>query len=170
MKVAIFCDSSTGNTGKLAKCIYDECKFLDVSLYKEFKDDMLEADLIFVGSYTRDMEPSEKTKSVLKKITGKKLFLFGTCSFDSGDKYYNKILKNFASYIPASNEVVDYFYCLGKMPYTNRLIFEAKLRKNPRDKDMAKRIANFDNCLKHPNFEDLIDLQIKVKMVLNDYS
>lgn len=168
MKAVIIYDSITGNTYKLAKCIYEELKNMDVKVYREYSDDILDADIVFVGSYTKNMNPSEKIKKIYKKITDKKIFIFGTCGYGYGEDYYSSILQNTASYIPGSNEVVDYFFCLGKMPYINRVTYEAKLKKNPRDDKSKKMIDIFDKALKHPDFSDLIDLQIKVKMALNE--
>lgn len=167
MKIAILCDSLTGNTLKLAKCIYDECEEYDVKFYRDYSSDFVNADLLFIGSYTKNMEPSEKIKKVYKSITDKKLFIFGTCGYNSSEEYYSEILKNTTSYVPGSNEIVDYFFCQGKMPYINRVTYEAKLKNDPKNKDLIYLIKNFDLALKHPNYSDLIDLQVKVKMLLN---
>lgn len=168
MKIGLLCDSITGNTLKLAKCIYEQCKDLNIKFYKDYSKEMMECDLLFIGSYTKNMEPSEKIKRIYKRITDKKIFIFGTCSYGFGEKYYSIILQNTATFIPGSNEIIDYFYCQGKMPYINRVTYEAKLKKEPKNKKVINMIENFDRALKHPNFSDLIDLQIKVKMVLNE--
>lgn len=171
MTIAIIYDSITGNTYKLAKCIYDEFKEQNVKknvkIYNDYSDEILNADIVFVGSYTKNMEPSDKIKKIYKNLTDKKIFIFGTCSYGFGEDYYSSILQKTAAYIPGSNEVLDYFYCQGKMPYSNRVLYETKLKKNKNDAKALEMIDNFDRSLKHPNFDDYIDLQIKIKMVLN---
>ena len=62
MKIVIFYDSKTGNTKKLADVIYEECHDLDVSIYDDYNDNVLSADLLFIGSWTFKGEPSYKMK------------------------------------------------------------------------------------------------------------
>lgn len=167
MKVAIFCDSVTGNTNKLAKCIYDTCEGHDVKVYKDFSLDMMDADIIFAGSYIKNREPSEKFKKVMRLIVDKKLFIFGTCSFGFGLNYYDLLYSNTKQYIPGSNKVMAYFYCPGKLPYSTRMKYETKLKRKPKDEEASEMLNVFDMVLKHPDENDLIDLELKVKMVLN---
>lgn len=170
MKIAVFCDSVTGNTYKLAKCIYDTCKDCDVYFFKDFDLEMVDADIVFLGSYVKDMEPSDKFKKVLRLIIDKDVFLYGTCSFDNDRDYYDIIYKNFLKYVPNSNRILGYFFCNGKLPYSYRMKYEARLRINPRDNVSKEKLENFDLVLKHPDYSDLMDLKLRVRMILDSLS
>lgn len=166
MKIAVFCDSVTGNTNKLAKCICNACKDHDVYFFKDFDLEMVDADIVFLGSFVKDMEPSEKFRKVFRLIIDKNVFIFGTCSFDNGPDYYDRIYKNFLKYVPASNNVLGYFFCNGKLPYSYRVKYEARLKRNPDDILARKKLQHFDSILKHPDMYDFKDLELKVKMIL----
>ena len=167
MKIAIFCDSVTGNTSKLAKCIYETCEGHDVKIYNDFNLDMADADLVFMGSYIKNREPSDKFKKVMRLLMDKKIFIYGTCAFGYGISYYDLLYSNTKKYIPATNKVLAYFYCPGKLPYSTRVQYEARLKRRPHDEDAKEMINMFDLVLKHPDDNDLLDLELKVKMVLD---
>ena len=166
MKIAVFSDSVTGNTNKLAKCICDVCKDYDVHFFNDFDLEMVDADVIFLGSYVKDMEPSEKFKKVFRLVIDKNVFIFGTCSFGCGPDYYDRIYKNFLKYVPASDNVLGYFFCNGKLPYSYRMKYEARLMRDSNDTLARRKLQDFDNILKHPDVYDFKELELKVKMIL----
>ena len=166
MKIAIVYDSVTGNTKTLVDVIYDECKKEDVKLYNEFNDNILGADLIFIGSWTFKGEPCDKMKMVYQKIINKKIFVFGTCGFGGSQEYYKIIFDNTSKYIDKSNVVLDYYFCPGKLPYTVKQRYENALKENPNDDRMKKMLENFDNVVDRPNDADLNKLREKVRKVI----
>lgn len=167
MKVAIVYDSLTGNTKKLVDVIL-ECFTDDVMVYKEYTDDILGADLIFVGSWTFRGGPSEKIKKVYNNIENKKIFVFGTCGFGGSADYYARIFENTCKYINKNNEILDYYFCPGKMPLHIKEKYEQMLKENPTDMNIIKQIENFDAVLTRPDSGDLNLLKSKVMKVINE--
>ena len=168
MKIAIVYDSITGNTKMLADAIYEKCEKYDACLYKEYDNEILNADLIFIGSWTDKGLPSDKIKSVYEKIKNKKVFVFGTCGFGGNAEYYKKIFDNTLKYIDSSNVIVDYYFCSGKMPLSIKNKYEKMLKENPGDKRISNMLDNFNNVLNRPNSEDLDKLKDKVAKVINE--
>ena len=166
MKIAIVCDSITGNTKVLADVICNECK--NSKMYKEYSDELLNADLIFVGSWTDKGSPSDKIKSVYKKLHNKKIFVFGTCGFGDDEKYYKLIFENTCKYINEDNDVVGYYFCPGKLSGEIKERYEKLLKQNPNDKRIIKMLDNFNNVLDRPNETDLNKLRLKVRNVINE--
>lgn len=166
MKIAIVYDSITGNTKALADVICEECK--NAKVYKKYDDDILNADLIFVGSWTDKGSPSDKIKLVYQKIHNKKLFVFGTCGFGGDEKYYKLLFENVCKYINDDNDIVGYYFCPGKLSSKIKEKYEVLLRQNPDDKRIMKMLDNFNNVLDRPNKDDLNKLRIKVRNVINE--
>ena len=168
MKIAIVYDSVTGNTKMLADAIYEKCEKVDACVYKEYNDEILRADVIFVGSWTDKGSPSDKMKLVYEKIKNKKIFVFGTCGFGGSDEYYRRLFDNTLKYIDSSNTVVDYYFCPGKLPVFIKNKYEKMLEENPNDKRILNMIDNYNNVLDRPNFNDLEKLKEKVGKVVNE--
>ncbi len=166
MEVAVVYDSITGNTKALVDVICEECK--NVKIYKEYNEDILKADLIFIGSWTDKGSPSDKIKLVYQNIYNKKIFVFGTCGFGGDEKYYKLLFENVCKYINADNDVLDYYFCPGKLSSNIKEKYEKLLQHNPSDQRLKKMIENFNNVLDRPNKEDLNQFRIKVRNVINE--
>ena len=168
MKIVIFYDSKTGNTKKLADVIYEECHDLDVSIYDDYNDNVLSADLLFIGSWTFKGEPSDKIKLLYQGLSNKKIFIFGTCSTGGREAYFKFILENTKKYINNSNEILNYYFCPGKLPMSIKEKYEEMLKEKPNDKRILSMLINFNNVLDRPNEYDLEKLRKKVRDVLNE--
>lgn len=166
MEVAIVYDSITGNTKALADVICEECK--NAKVYKEYNDDILKADLIFVGSWTDKGSPSDKIKLVYQNIHNKKIFVFGTCGFGGDEKYYKLLFENVCKYINEDNDILGYYFCPGKLSSNIKEKYEKLLQQNPSDQRIKKMIENFNNVLDRPNEDDLNKLRGKVRNVINE--
>lgn len=166
MEVAIVYDSITGNTKALADVICEECK--NAKVYKEYNDDILKADLIFVGSWTDKGSPSDKIKLVYQNIHNKKIFVFGTCGFGGDEKYYKLLFENVCKYINEDNDILGYYFCPGKLSSNIKEKYEKLLQQNPSDQRIKKMIENFNNVLDRPNGDDLNKLRGKVRNVINE--
>ena len=166
MEVAIVYDSITGNTKALADVICEECK--NAKVYKEYNDDILKADLIFVGSWTDKGSPSDKIKLVYQNIHNKKIFVFGTCGFGGDEKYYKLLFENVCKYINDDNDILGYYFCPGKLSSNIKEKYEKLLQQNPSDQRIKKMIENFNNVLDRPNGDDLNKLRGKVRNVINE--
>lgn len=168
MKIAIVYDSVTGNTKKLVDVIYDECMDFDVHVYTNFCDDILGADLLFCGSWTYKGEPSDKMKDIYQRLDNKKIFIFGTCGFGGSLQYYKLIFDNTCKYINKSNNILDYYFCPGKLPYRMKNKYVQMLEENPNDKKVTKMLENFNNVLDRPNYIDLDELRGRVRKIINE--
>lgn len=166
MEVAVVYDSITGNTKALADVICEECN--NVKVYREYNEDILKADLIFIGSWTDKGSPSDKIKLVYQNIHNKKIFVFGTCGFGGDEKYYKLLFENVCKYISADNDILGYYFCPGKLSSNIKEKYEKLLQQNPSDQRIKKMIENFNNVLDRPNQEDLNQLRIKVRNVINE--
>lgn len=167
MKVAIIYDSITGNTKKLADVIC-ECFNNGVKIYKEYCDEILNFDLIFVGSWTDKGEPSDKIKKVYKNIHGKKIFVFGTCGFGGSDNYFKQLFERTMKYINEDNEIVGYYFCPGKISETIKNKYDKILETNPNDLKTVKMLNNFNAVSSRPNDDDLDKFEQMVRKISNE--
>lgn len=157
MKIAIIFESSTGNTLKIAEAIKQAVKEDVVAFGKPI--DYVESDLIFVGSWTNKGSFSEGMNQFLSKLENKKVAIFGTAGFGGSIEYYQKLRDRVIAVLPSNNEVIDAFYCQGKMSMAVRNRYVSLLQEHPDDKDMAVNIKNFDDALTHPDEEDCRNAQ-----------
>ena len=168
MKIAIVYDSITGNTKLLADTIYELCSGIDTKIYNEYSEKILNADLIFIGSWTDKGGPSDKIKLVYDKLHNKRVFVFGTCGFGGSEEYYNRLFENTKKYIQSSNEILGYYFCPGKLSMSIKEKYEKMLVDNPNDKRILKMIDNYNNVLDRPNVDDLERLKDKVGKIINE--
>ena len=166
-KLVIF-DSLTGNTKMLADKIYnfykqkgESIKIIDVK--KEDEEEIIKlvnkTDIIFAGSWTDKGDCSDRMKSIYEKILNKKIFVFATCGFGGDKTYYSKLLERVKKHIDKSNQIIGSFYCQGKMPNSTKERYISLNKANPEDKNLKVSLENFENALKHPNNNDLIELE-----------
>ena len=165
MEIAIVYDSVTGNTRNLAEAIDNECK--NAKVYKKYDENILNADLVFVGSWTDNGSPSDKIKLVYRKLHNKKIFVFGTCGFGGDEKYYKLLFENTRKYINEDNEILGYYFCPGKLSNGIKEKYESLLNQKPGDKRIMKMIENFNKVLDRPNEDDLNDFRKKIRKVIN---
>ena len=84
--------------------------------------------------------------------------MFGTCGFGGDTLYYKKIFERTKQFINSTNEVIDGFYCQGKMPETVKDKYINMIHQNPDDKKLRISLDNFDKAMSHPNQDDLQQL------------
>lgn len=147
MSYAVIVSSKTGNTQRLA----DRAR---VALgEKNEVEDVASADLVLVGSWTDKggMDPALGPR--LAALSGKRVFLFGTCGFGGSQAYYDRVLDRFAAALPQDARVVGRFMCQGQMPPAVR---ERYVRMSAQDPARFEpMIENFDRALGHPDDGDL---------------
>ena len=148
MKVCVLYDSVTGNTRMLAEVI--EKKYAAL-----LTENLAEADVVFLGSWTDKGSFSEKMKEQAEKIRGKKVFIFGTCGFGGSPEYYERLFERAAALLDESNTVIGHYYCQGRMPMAVKDRYVSMLREHPEDKKLEASIQNFEEALTHPDSEDL---------------
>lgn len=152
MKIAIIFDSNTGNTLKIAEAMKEVVEEHVVAFGKP--RDYVEADVLFIGSWTNKGNFSDNLLNFIKQVENKKIVIFGTTGFGGSQEYYDKLKERVVAILPANNEIIDAFYCQGKMSMAIRDRYVSLLHENPDDKDMIVNINNFDEALLHPNEED----------------
>ena len=75
-------------------------------------------------------------------------------------------MENTKKYINNSNEILNYYFCLGKLPMSIKEKYEEMLKEKPNDKRILSMLDNFNNVL--DNEYDLDKLRKKVRDVLNE--
>lgn len=148
--------SHTGNTQRLAACIYQTLQQLGRGDIEEISEEAstVEADLLFVGVHVEKGDCTLPVQKLLKKTHGKQIALFGTCGFGQSQEYFDQIEARVRQWIPEDNDYLGCFLCMGKMPMQVRKRYEA-MEKNPDQKATAQMLLrNFDAALLHPNGED----------------
>lgn len=146
MSYAIICSSKTGNTEKLAQRARE-------ALGSQIVDDVTEADTVLLGSWTDKGGLDSALADSLAQLSGKKVFLFGTCGFGGSQAYYDRVLDRFQSALPEDVEVIGRFMCQGQMPPAVRDRYVKMAMTDPAR--FAPMIENFDRAIGHPSASDL---------------
>lgn len=147
MKYAVVYSSVTGNTKKLAEAIekkVGECYFAKPS------DEALTADVVFVGFWTAGNSCGADVKTFIEKLSGKKVFIFGTAGYNNTKEYFNGILDSVKSYVPASNTIIGSYMCQGIVSDT----MQDKIKKVMPDKYEAIK-DKLAESVNHPNEDDI---------------
>lgn len=162
MDILIIYESMTSNTKQIAEAIKDvlksdhKVKCFNVA---DILEDELEvnADLYFLGSWTNKGSCGNLMAEFAKTLKNQNLALFQTAGFGGSKDYYANLEKRFASNIDDSNNIIDSFYCQGKMQDRFKDHYVKMLKLHPDDKDLKVSIDNFDHAKIHPNRKDLIN-------------
>lgn len=159
MKKAIVFSSGTGNTKKLAQAIYDT---LGEEIYcGKICDAALDADMIFVGSWTMAFTCVPDIKIFAEKLNGKKVFPFMTSGYNHTEEYFTPIINSFKENINDTNEIIGEFICQGKV--------SAPKQEAIKKMDMAKcesMKVELDNSQTHPDDADIAKLVEKIKSLV----
>ena len=156
MKKAIIFSSATDNTKKLAQAIYDNLE--DVIYCGKPSEEALEADLIFVGSWTKGATCIPDIKECLGAITNKKLFLFMTAGYGSTEEFFAPIINSMKEAVNDTNKVVGTFICQGKVSDAK----QAAIKKTDEAKYEAMK-SELDNSTTHPDEADIAKLVAMIK-------
>ncbi len=144
--LGIVYSSKTGNTEILANSL----SLLDCAYTKKVNeiDDIGHVDMLCVGFWVLCGDADMETRKFLGKLKNQKIFLFGTSGHHRDEKYGKIVLENIKTHLDASNEVVGFYMCQGKMNLADREKF----------KDDPEKLRNFEASLSHPNNQDISDL------------
>ena len=160
MKYSIVYSSKTGNTKMLADTIRETLPSEDCVYFGEVNEIALQADRLYIGSWTDKGRCSDEMVEFLGKLDHQQVFIFGTAGFGGGQSYFDQILSRIQKLIPEQVEVIGTYMCQGKMPMSVRNRYE-KMAENPKMKMM---IENFDQALSHPDQADLDALKKKLEV------
>lgn len=166
MKIAIVYSSITGNTKLLAENIKDSLTNKDIIYCDKVKENIPEADIYIIGSWTNRGDASEDIKSFLPKIKNKKIAYFATAGFGGDSTYYETLYNRVKQYIDSSNEILGHFYCQGKMPMSTKERYIKMITQNPDDANLKVSLKNFEEALHHPNEEDLTNVKDWIKEII----
>lgn len=147
MSYAVILSSKTGNTQRLADRARAELG------EKNEVADVASADLVLVGSWTDKGGMDPTLEPQLAALSGKRVFLFGTCGFGGSQAYYNRVLDRFAAALPQDARVVGRFMCQGQMPPAVRERYVKMSAQDPAR--FEPMIENFDRAVGHPDEKDL---------------
>lgn len=158
MKYAIMVVSKSGNTNQLAQQIPMVLKEANC-VYMGAPKTGVEADVLFLGSWTDKGFFDEAIMDIMKELHHQKVVLFGTAGFGQSQEYFDAILQRSATHLAKDNEILGSFMCQGKMPMSVRKRYEAMVNKEPGNERFQNLIVNFDQALTHPDEQDLNDFK-----------
>ena len=69
--------------------------------------------------------------------------------------YFASLADRFRGEVAKGNQVVNTFFCTGKMPQAVRDQYEAQLKEKPGDGKLISMLKAFDLALTHPDQADL---------------
>ncbi len=159
MKKSIVFSSATGNTKKLGETFYNT---LGEEIYcGKISDEALDADVIFVGSWTMAFNCAPDVKAFLEKLNGKKEFMFMTAGYGSTPEFFAPIINAAKENINASNEIIGEFICQGKVSASK----QDAIKKMDLTKFESMK-PELDNSQTHPDNNDIAKL-VQVIKALN---
>lgn len=166
MKISIIYSSITGNTKLIASAIKDALSGKNIVYFGPVGNDLPEADIYIIGSWTDKGNGSKQIIDFIKNIKNKKIAYFGTAGYKKDKEYYATLFSRIKDNIDSSNEILGYFYCQGKMPIAVRERYVNLLKENPDDANLEVSVKNFDEALNHPDDKDILDAKKWVKDII----
>lgn len=158
MTYSIVYSSVTGNTEQLAQAIQQA---VGATYCGKPSDEALAADTIFIGFWSTRYSSGADIQAFMKQLSGKKVFLFGTAGFGDTKEFYEKILESAQTHLPASNELIGSYMCLGKV--TDKMQTHIKEGAPELYAEIKEVLAE---AAHHPNQADLDELVASVKKAL----
>lgn len=155
MSYAIVYSSLTGNTALLAQTIREALPREDCLHFGGPDPKALAAETLYVGFWTDKGTCDQQTAGFLERLTGQRVFLFGTAGFGGDPAYFEQILGRVREHLGQEVSVVGTYMCQGKMPQSVRARYQA-MEDSPR---RAAMLENFDRAMSHPDQEDLARLK-----------
>ena len=119
----------------------------------------LQADVLFIGSWTDRGTCCVPISQFLQSLKDKRVYIFGTAGFGGESAYFAQIANNMAKNLSDDNTLLGYYLCQGKMPQSVREKYETMAQADPQK--FAPMLKNFDLALSHPNQQDLDELKQK---------
>ena len=155
MKYSIVFTSRSGNTELLAQQIRDTLNAEDCIYYGPADDAALQADRIYIGSWTTRGQMDVSCQNLIHNMHNKEIFIFGTAGFGDGESYFKEVLERSCAHINEDCKLIGTFMCLGKMPDTIKDKY-LLMTKNQSTMEI------FDKAKSHPDTEDLKNLRAKL--------
>ncbi len=166
MNYAIVYSSQTGNTAQLAQRLASLLPASQLIYQGGPAAQAMEADLLFVGSWTDKGTCCPQIAEFLRGLHSKQVYLFGTAGFGGAPAYFAQIAERMAQNLPEGNVLLGHYLCQGKMPPSVRTRYEALAQTDPNKANPL--LKNFDRARSHPNEEDLAGLEKAVHQLLKD--
>lgn len=157
-RIAIVCESLTGNTAMLAEALRSHLQVENLHVQTPAQADPDSSDIFFIGSWTDKGDCAPATAALLETLRQKDVFLFGTCGFGGSEAYFDTVYRRFADHISPDNQIIGHYICQGKMPESVLSRFAAMKAANPESSRWDESIENYNNGLHHPNGKDLGEL------------
>lgn len=161
MKCLVVVNSKGGNTRMVANALVDalekagsEAVFVDDPAVVD-RASVDAAEAVLAGFWTDKGDCAPEMATFLERLSGKRVFLFGTAGFGGSPEYFERILGNVRKHLSDSVEYLGGAMCQGKMGAGVRKRYEAMLAENPGDARIQAMIENFDAALAHPTEEDV---------------
>ncbi|WP_256286035.1 flavodoxin family protein BilS [Pseudoflavonifractor phocaeensis] len=156
MRYAVLYASSTGNTKAVAEAVAAALPAGEVRLEAIGPDTPVPAEeTVFVGFWTDKGLCPQDVQSLLQKLGGRRVALFGTAGFGVSQAYFDAIAQRTEALLPEDCTLLGSWMCQGRMPAAVRRRYEGMAHEHPDDTKIAGFLANFDHALSHPDEQDL---------------
>ena len=156
MKKAIVYSSATRNTEKLALAIKENLD--EVIYFGKVSEEALNADEIYLGSWTQAFTCTKDIADFAKKLENKRVFLFMTAGYGNTEEFFAPIINSFIDNIGATNTIIGQFICQGKVSEGK----QEAIKKLDINKYHSLK-EKLDESLSHPNNVDIEELIKLVK-------
>ena len=171
MTYMIVYSSVTGNTKAIAEAIKNTLRKDSCTYCGEIEGSVdYDADILFVGFWVHKGSCTDEVKHYLESLEHQEVALFGTAGFGGSKSYFDTILEKVKSYIPKSNDIIGNFMCQGKMTENVLERYSKMLEEKPGNNEILDMINNYNKALSHPNKNDVKEVQIFAKSILNDFN
>lgn len=164
-KIALFVSSLTGNTEKIANCIYTYLLKNNYSVIMQDSHIMntkpISADLYILCFWCRRACVDDDTKKLLNDLQGTHFLAVGTCGHYPDSEYGQKIKRQVADYINQSNHCIDVFLSQGAV-----LSYSTEYRRKlPSDHPHYLDDNGYARHLESQNHPNEVDIQNAISFV-----
>ena len=169
MKILIIYSSLTGNTKKVCEKAFEllNCKKEIIAIENINENDLESFENIIIGTWIDKATADEKTKKLLKKLSGKNLYFIGTLAASLDSEHTKKCFNNLTKLCSKNNNFKNGVLTRGRVsedlqekfnkfplniihkfvPNIQEIILEAESHPNESDFDIIKNFIsdNFHN-------------------------
>lgn len=170
MRIAMAVSSKGGNTRTVAHAVRQRISAAgaDVVDLKLDGDDApaSDVDAVVAGFWTDKGDCTPEMASLLEKLGGCRVVLFGTAGFGGSQEYFDRILDKVRTHLPEDATYLGGAMCQGRMAPAVRERYEAMLAQDPDNERIQAMIENFDRALEHPTENDIASIADAVETAL----
>lgn len=155
MKILVTYSSKTGNTEKIANAVYEALKDKDADIKKIADADFGGYDVIVLGYWLKSGTANDEAAEAMKKLSGKKVVLFGTLGAGDYDGYHKQSINNVEKLLPSDCALLDHklFRCTS----IRLKALREQYAKEPNDAQVKWLLEDYEKNANRPDEEDFKD-------------